>query len=357
MGPDKTKRLRRRTFGTLANGDEVTLFSLTNSTGMSVGLMDLGATLVTLEVPDPGGTLVDTILGFDTPENYLQYGGYLGAVIGRYADRIRGGKFSLDGRDYCLTVNDRGNHLHGGEVGFDKRLWTGCGIAEDDSASVTFTLTSPDGEEGYPGAINVCVIYKLDDQNRLGVRYEATTSKPTVINLTQHAYFNLDGHDVGDISDHKLLIKGSAFTPVDGDMIPTGEIQSVIGSPFDFRKAKRIGEGIDAKHEQIQLAGGYDHNWVLDKPALGELGLMAEVCSSRSDRTMRVYTDQPGVQFYTGNFLSDNLLGKFGARYGRRAGFCLETQHFPNSPNQPSFPSTVLLPGDTYQTETIFQFT
>ena len=344
-------------FGRLDDGRQVRLFTLTNAADIRVQIMDLGATIVRLNVPDRFGAMGDITLGFDNPQQYLDESPYFGAIVGRYANRIARGRFSLDGADYTLAVNNGPNALHGGMVGFDKRLWQASLMSNETSSSITFALASEDGDEGYPGTLEVAVTYMLDDENRLTVDYHATTDRATVINLSQHAYFNLNGHDSGANTSHELMLNADYYTPVDATLIPTGEISPVAATPMDFRVAKPIGRDIDAAFEQLQFGGGFDHNWVLNKSGTtDEPRLAAAVYAPDSGRTLHIYTDQPGLQFYAGNFLDGSLVGKQGAIYQRRQGFCLETQHYPDSPNQPTFPSTVLRLGETYKTTTVFAF-
>ena len=329
------------------------LFTLQNANGVEAQLTNYGARLVSLKVPDRHGKAADVVLGFDTPEEYeTQINPYFGAIVGRYANRIAHGRFSLEGHEYQLATNERGNHLHGGLRGFDKALWE---VANDGANALRLALLSTDAEEGYPGDLRVAVTYALSDRNELSVRYEATTDAPTVLNLTNHAYFNLRGDGEGTVLDHEVTLVADAFTPTDALSIPTGEIAPVRGTPFDFTQPTPIGERIDADDEQLRFGIGYDHNWVLRRQGNG-LALAAAVHEPRSGRVLEVLTTQPGIQFYTGNYLDGSVRGKRGVPYPKRAAFCLETQHFPDSPNQPSFPSTVLRPGQTYAHETVFRF-
>ncbi len=337
-------------FGHLPDGQAVNLYTLKNASGSYVSIMDYGATVVDLVVPDRDGKLGDVSLGFDTFEPYLTKSPYFGAVVGRYGNRIAKGKFTLDGKSYQLALNNGPNTLHGGTKGFDKRHWDGK-VIEGDAAAVSFSLVSPDGEEGYPGALSATVTYRFTADNRLEISYQATTDKTTVLNLTNHTYFNLAGRGPASIKDHVLLIRASHYTPVDDTLIPTGEIKSVEGTPFDFRVATPIGKRLS------QTGGtpiGYDHNYVLDaRPATTPL---VEVSEPVSGRWMHVYSDQPGVQFYSGNFLDGTVAGKGGEQYKQYTAIALETQHYPDSPNQPKFPTTVLKPGDTYRTKTTYAF-
>ena len=294
--------------------------------------------------------------GFDYPQPYADGAGYMGAIVGRYANRISEGTFSIDDVSYSLAKNNGNNAIHGGLVGFDKKIWDAEISVGRYKAELILSTYSPDGEEGYPGHVEVSVTYTLNDQNQLIIDYSATSDKATVINLTNHAYFNLDGHDAGSILEHEVMLNADRFTPIDDSSIPTGAISKVAGTPLDFRQRKVIGLDIESEHQQIIFGSGFDHNFVINHSELGAVSLAAEVYSRNSGRVMKVYTDQPGVQFYTGNFLSGELVGKDGAVYERRAAFCLETQHFPDSPNKAIFPSTILRPGDRFASRTIFEF-
>lgn len=315
--------------------------------------MTYGAILVSIRTPDRSGRVADIALGFDSIDGYLTRSRYFGAVVGRYGNRIANGRFTIDGRTYQLPTNNGANHLHGGVHGFDKANWQGEPFERDGSVGVAFRHTSPDGDEGYPGQLTATVTYTLTPQDALVVDYTATTDKPTHVNLTQHSYFNLAGEGCGDILDHVLTIHADRYTPVDAGLIPTGELAPVDGTPFDFRRPERIGARIDADHEQLRFASGYDHNYVLN----GGSGLRAaaKVVEPATGRTLKVSTTEPGMQFYAGNHIPTTA-GKNGHVYDRRSGFCLETQHFPDSPNQPAFPSTRLQPGDTYTSTTVFSF-
>jgi aldose 1-epimerase len=314
-----------------------------------------GAAIVSIEVPDRNNQSADVVLGFDSAEGYLGRHPYFGVVVGRYGNRIARARFTLNGVEYRLTANEGPNQLHGGLRGFDKALWQGRDVSSASGPAVELSYLSKDGEEGYPGNLSVKVVYSLAGDGDLRIDYHATTDKDTVLNLTNHSYFNLKGEGVGDILDHILTIYASRFTPVSKDLIPTGELRSVEGTPFDFRTPTPIGARINADDEQIRFGGGYDHNFVLDSGGKS-LALAARVLEPRSGRVLEVLTTEPGLQFYTGNFLDGSVKGKGGKAYPKRSGFCLETQHFPDSPNKPSFPSTVLKPGQEFHSTTIFRF-
>jgi aldose 1-epimerase len=336
---------------TLVNGKPIEIFTLTNAAGVEVKAMTYGGIITSWRVPDRRGQLADIVLGYDDPAGYIKDNSpYLGAIVGRYGNRIAKAQFVLDGHTYALAANNGVNHLHGGTQGFDKVLWEGEALR---GAGVAFSRTSVDGEEGYPGNLKVRVTYTLTDKNELVLSYEATTDKPTPINLTQHSYFNLAGQGTGDILGHEVRINADRYTPVDATLIPTGELAPVDKTPFDFRTPTAIGARIASEHPQMQFGRGYDHNWVLARSGAG-LSLAADVYEPKSGRTLQVRTTEPGLQFYTGNFLDGTLTGKDGRVYRQRYGFCLETQHFPDSPNMPTFPSTTLRPGETYRTRTVF---
>jgi aldose 1-epimerase len=342
-------------FGTTSDGNKVELYVLTNTNGMTVKIMTLGAAITELWVPDRTGKLADVNLAFEDVKGYQSKSNpFFGCIVGRVCNRIAKGRFTLDGKEYKLVTNNGPNHLHGGTKGFDKALWTAKIVDRDKvPAAVSFQYTSPDGEEGYPGALRVGVVYELSDKNELKIHYTAGTDKPTPVNLTNHAYLNLAGHNAGDILDHELTIKASNYTPTDDTLIPTGKIESVKGTPFDFTTPHTIGERIGKiKANPI----GYDLNYVLDSGGSKDPVLAATVHEPKSGRVLEVLTTEPGVQFYTGNFLDGSAKGKGGAVYKKHAGFCLETQHFPDSVNQPKFPSVILQPKETYQTTTVFRF-
>jgi aldose 1-epimerase len=347
--------IQKTDFGKLPAGQTVDLYTLTNASGMQVSIMNYGAIIVSLKVPDRQGKVSDVVLGFDSLKPYLQKHPYFGAVVGRYGNRICQGKFTLDGKQYTLAQNDNGQHLHGGLVGFDKVLWKVKAATGGAEPSLALQYVSKDGEEGYPGNLDTTITYTLTKDNSLKIDYLATTDKPTVLNLTSHSYFNLAGAGEGDVLNTKVTINADRFTPVDKGLIPTGKLQAVAGTPFDFTKSTAIGERINADHEQVKCGGGYDHNWVLNKKD-NELSLAAKVVEPTSGRVMEVLTTEPAMQFYTGNFLDGSNVGREGKAYPKRGAFCMETQHYPDSPNEKDFPSTVLRPGDKYQTTTIYRF-
>ena len=346
-------------FGVMPGGGEVRSYTLRNSNGMEADVINYGGIMTRLLVPDQKGRTADVLLGFKDLGDYRRKSPYFGALVGRYGNRIANGRFSLDGTSYKLaTNNDPGGipcSLHGGIKGFDKRLWKATPVAKPGRQGVRLDYTSPDGEEGYPGTLQVTVHYWLTDRNVLRMEYEARADKDTVLNLTNHNYYNLTGEGSGTINDHQLTIHGDRFTPVDEGLIPTGALQPVAGTPFDFTTPHAIGERVDAKDTQLKYGLGYDHNWVLDNQS-GSMAKAAEVYEPTSGRIMEVWTTEPGLQFYGGNFLDGTLTGKSGTKYQHRTGLCLETQHFPDSPNQPSFPTTVLKAGDTYRSATEYRF-
>jgi aldose 1-epimerase len=341
-----------REFGKLPSGETVELYTLKNAKGVEVDISTYGGVVTSLKVPDKSGTLGDIVLGFDDLNGYLTPPPYFGALIGRYGNRIGHAQFTLDGVTYKLAKNDGDNSLHGGKRGFDKVLWK---AKPGEGQSLELTYLSKDGEEGYPGNLAVTVVYTLTDNNELKIDYSATTDKDTVLNLTNHSYFNLAGQGEGDILGHQITINADKFTPVDKGLIPTGELRNVEGTPFDFRQPHAIGERIGSSDEQIVLGGGYDHNFVLNRNGDG-LSLAARVTEAKSGRVMEVSTTEPAIQFYTGNFLDGTLHGKGGKVYARRSALCLETQHYPDSPNHPDFPTTELKPGGRYHTTTVYRF-
>jgi len=346
----------REPFGQTADGTAAELFTLTNDAGCEAKITNYGGIVVALTAPDRDGRFADVALGYDTLDEYLADTPYFGALVGRYGNRIAKARFSLGGVEYALAANDGDNSLHGGRVGFDKVVWNAETVEAEGGVGVALTYLSADGEEGYPGNLSVKVVYTLTAEGALRIDYTATTDAETVLNLTHHSYFNLAGAGSGEILGHVMQIDADRFTPVDETLIPTGELRPVEGTPMDFRTPTPIGERIEADDEQIRLGGGYDHNWVLNGGG-GTLARAARVTEPTSGRVMEVRTTEPGVQFYSGNFLDGSNVGKGGAAYNRRNGFCLETQHFPDSPNQPAFPSTVLKPGETYTQTTIYRFT
>lgn len=348
-------RVTKKPFGKTADGKAVDIFTLTNTRGAEARIMTYGAAVVSLKIPDKKGKLGDVVLGYDSVADYEKHTSYFGALIGRYGNRIAKGRFSLNGIEYSLAVNNGENHLHGGIKGFDKVVWGARSSADAIGANLELTYLSRDGEEGYPGNLSVKVIYTLTEKNELKVVYSATTDKATVINLTHHSYFNLAGAGSGDILNHQLTLYANRFTPTDSGSIPTGELRSVKGTPFDFTKPIAIGAHIDQTDEQLKFGSGYDHNFVLNKTGK-VLTLAATVYESTSGRVMEVFTTEPGLQFYTGNFLDGTIKGKDGRDYPRRSAFCLEAQHFPDSPNKPKFPTTVLRPGQRYAQTTIYKF-
>lgn len=348
----------RSNFGSLPDGRVVEQFIIANAHGVEVRALTYGGIITVVRTPDRAGQLDDVVLGYDSLDGYLASSPYFGAIVGRYANRIANGQFTLDGVTHHLARNNGPNALHGGLRGFDKVLWTAEPFRDDRNAGVRLRYTSADGEEGYPGTVKVTVTYTLTSRDELAVDYEAITDKATPINLSQHTYWNLSGAGRGKILDHVLSLDASHFTPVDSTLIPLGEVRSVDGTPFDFRKPTAIGARIDAPDEQLRYGGGYDHNWVLDRgtAAPGEPRHAARLISPSTGRTLDISTTEPGVQFYTGNFLDGTIVGKGGRVYPRRSGLCLETQHFPDSPNHSSFPSTILRPGTTYRSRTVFAF-
>jgi aldose 1-epimerase len=342
-------------FGRTPDGKAVEVYTLTNAGGMQVRAITYGAILQAIRVPDRSGRLADVTLGHDSLQGYLTASPYFGAIVGRYANRISRGRFTLEGRTYRLATNNGPNHLHGGLKGYDKVVWRARSFQHADTAGVRFEHTSPDGDEGYPGQVRIAVTYSLLPGNELVVDYEARSDRPTPVNLSQHTYFNLAGEGSGDILQHVLTIKAHRYTPVDTTLIPTGELASVANTPFDFREPTPIGARIGQAHPQLQRGKGYDHNFVLSRTGPG-LFHAVHVLAPRTGRTLDISTTEPGLQFYSGNFLDGTITGKAGHVYGHRSGLVLETQHFPDSPNQPDFPSTILRPGEEYRSRTVFAF-
>ena len=343
-------------FGMTPGGRAVERYTLTNTQGMRMKVLTFGGVIQKLRVPDRRGRFANVVLGLDRVADYAaDTDPYFGSLIGRYGNRIAGGQFTLDGETYQLPTNNGPNSLHGGNRGFDDRLWRAEPIRRDGRVGLVLRLTSRAGDQGYPGTLQVKVTYLLRNDNTVGIRYRARTDAPTVVNLTQHSYFNLQGEGTSSIYDHRLRLNASRFTPVDATLIPTGELRGVAGTPFDFRQAKPIGRDIREATGQLLFGQGYDHNWVLDDGP--RLQLAARVREPDSGRVLRILTEEPGIQFYSGNFLDGTLVGPSGSAYRQGDGFALETQHFPDSPNQPDFPSTVLRPDEVYQTRTVWQFT
>lgn len=352
--PSMNPGLHKRDFGTDTEGRPVHLYTLTNANGMEVAIANYGGIVVSVRVPDRSGHFDDVVLGFDGLAGYLQDQPYFGAIVGRYANRIANGRFQLNGVEYGLALNNNGNSLHGGLKGFDKALWDAKDTSTSLEPSLELTYVSRDGEEGYPGTLRVTVRYTLTSNNELRIEYAANTDKDTVLNLTNHSYFNLAGAGNGDILDHVVEVNADSYTPVNSNLIPTGELKPVEHGPLDFRKPKSIGERIESDNEQLRLAGGYDHNFVLNRDGDG-IVFAARVTEPNTGRVLEVFTSEPGMQLYTGNFLNA-LQGKGGTAYTRRSGLCLETQHFPNSPNQSNFPSTVLRPDQRFESVTVYRF-
>ena len=360
-----TETPEAKPFGKTKEGVPVEVFTLVNKQGVRLRAITYGATVVSLETPDRNGKNADIVLGYKTLGQYEKSSPYFGAIVGRYGNRIAGGKFTLEGKEYKLAENNGGpglkSSLHGGLRGFDKVVWRAEALVQEGAQGVRFSYLSKDGEEGYPGNLEAKVTYWLNDQNEWRVDYEMTSDKATPVNLTQHSYFNLKGEGKGDILGHELTLPASKFTPVNAAMIPTGELRPVAGGPLDFNKPTAIGARIQAEDEQLRLGGGYDHNFVLRRPLFagllgGRMHPAATVHEPLTGRLMTILTSEPGIQFYSGNFLDGTLRGKAGASYPKRSGFCLETQHYPDSPNQPAFPSTILKPGKVWKSTTVFVF-
>lgn len=347
--------VKKESYGKTANGTSVDLFTLTNSRGIEVRVTNFGGIITSLRVPDKNGKLADIVLGFDNLDGYLENKPYFGAIIGRYANRIANGKFTLDGHEYTLAKNNGPNSLHGGLKGFNKVVWQAEPFRNQQGTGVNLSYTSKDGEEGYPGNLHVKVSYTLTDKNELIINYEPTTDKATPLNLTQHTYFNLAGEGNGDVLGHEVQLNADRFTPVDNNLIPTGELRAVKGTPLDFTQPFAIGARINDPYEQLVIAHGYDHNFVVNRKD-DSLQNAARVREPKSGRVLEVYTTEPGIQLYSANFLDGTIVGKHGYAYKQREAFCLETQHFPDSPNHPGFPSTILRPGKTFHSRTVFKF-
>jgi aldose 1-epimerase len=354
-GSQDTRPVTTAVFGKLPDQRDVMAYTLANRSGATVQVINYGATITSIRVPDRNGKMEDVVLGHDSLPGYIKGSSYFGAIVGRYGNRIGKGQFQLDGKQYQLAVNDGENHLHGGRTGFNKVFWEGKILSDTGEPSVQFQYISQDGEEGYPGTVTLKVTYTLTDKNELRIGYVGTTDKPTILNPTQHSYFNLAGDFTKTILGHKLLIESDAITPVDKGLIPTGQLLNVQGTPFDFRTATEIGARINDSSEQLAFGHGYDHNWVL-KGNAGQVRKAAELFEPTSGRVLTLFTDQPGLQFYTGNFLDGMAKGKNGISYQRRTALCLETQAFPDTPNKPQFPQVALRPGQTYHQTTIYQF-
>lgn len=358
-GAPASPTITMQSFGKLPDGRQTHIFTLQNSKGFRADIADFGGTVVRLFAPDKHGAMADVVLGFDNAAQFQKQSPYFGSLIGRYGNRIAHGRFTLDGKTYTLAANNQPGglpcHLHGGLIGFDKVIWTARPFLRDGHPALELTYRSKDGEEGYPGNLDVTVVYTVTEKNELRIDYTATTDKATPVNLTNHAYFNLQGEGVGTINDHVLMINASRTTPVNAGLIPTGAVVPVAGTPFDFTSPQKIGARVGADNEQLKFGGGYDHNWVLDRKG-GSLELAATVHEPTSSRFMEVLTTEPALQFYGGNFLDGTLVGKSGRNYPHRSGFCLETQHYPDSPNQPGFPNTILRPGQTLQSTTVYRF-
>jgi aldose 1-epimerase len=355
--PAHAASMKKTDFGRMPDGTHIDLYVLTNRNGMSAAITNFGATLVSLKVPDRNGKSADVVLGYDTLEGYIGDKANFGATIGRYANRIARGKFQLDHTEYKLATNNGVNHIHGGIKGFNKAVWQAKDVSAKDESALELTYLSKDGEEGYPGNLSAKVVYTLTEKNELRIEYSATTDKDTIVNLTNHSYFNLAGQDAGSILNHQLTIHASSFTPVDATLIPTGEIRSVQGTPFDFRNTTAIGARINQNDPQLVIGHGYDHNWIVDRKTGDEKTLVpaAEAFDPSSGRVLEVWTTEPGIQLYTSNYL-DGVHGKSDHAYQRRDALCLETEHFPDSPNHPAFPSTELKPGGHYATTTVYKF-
>jgi aldose 1-epimerase len=350
------RKMRKRPFGKTSDGREVGLYTLANRSKVEIEITNYGGIVVSLRVPDRSGEIADVVLGYDDLASYEKDKWHFGAIIGRYANRIANGKFRLNGHEHTLARNNGPNHLHGGVVGFEKVVWDAREGSSGQNESLILDYVSEDGEEGYPGKLAVRVEYSLNEGNEFQIRYSATTGKDTIVNLTNHSYFNLQGRAEGNILLHQLQLDADQFTPVNENLIPTGEFRQVKHTPFDFRRPEAIGLRINQDDPQLKFGRGYDHNWVLNRSMHGGLARSAKLSEPQSGRTMEIFTTEPGIQFYSGNFLDGSARGKGVTAYGRHSGLCLETQHFPDSPNQANFPSTVLRAGERYDSTTVFKF-
>ena len=350
--PVYTTSISHRPFGKTPDGTPVDLYTFRNANGVEVKICNYGGTVISFTAPDRNGNLADIVLGYDNLDDYIKNSPYFGCLVGRYGNRIAKGKFKLGDKEYTLAVNNEANHLHGGIKGFDKVVWNAKVVTSPEGPGLELTYTSKDGEEGYPGNLQVKALYRLTSENALALQYMAITDKDTVVNLTQHSYFNLAGK--GDILGHVVMMPADRYTPVDSTLIPTGEMASVAGTPFDFRQPTAIGARINQDNEQLKFGKGYDHNWVFSKPN-GQLTMLATVLEPNSGRVLEVFSTSPGLQFYSGNFLDGTIKGKGGQVYQFRNGFCMEPQHYPDSPNQPNFPSVVLKPGMLYKNTIIYR--
>jgi aldose 1-epimerase len=355
MSAPASTRIEKKPFGKTPAGEAVELFTLSRPGGPTIAITSYGGYLVSALVPDRAGKPADVVLGYKDLAGYLSDTAYLGSLIGRYANRIGKGRFALGGKAFALATNNGPNHLHGGNVGFGKKLWRAAVVKGPEGEALELRLTSPDGDEGYPGTLEATVVYSLTADGGLRIDYAATTDKETIVNLTNHAYFNLAGEGSGDVLGHELQVEADQFTPVDATLIPTGEKRAVSGTPLDFTRPMAVGARIADPHEQMKAGGGYDHNFVLRGPG-GTLRLAARVVEPKGGRVLEVLTTEPGLQFYSGNFLDSSIVGKSGKAYAHRGGFCLEAQRFPDSPNRPEFPSAVLKPGAKYTQTTVYRF-
>lgn len=352
--PTKTATIAKSSYGKTSDGQAVDKYTLENARGMKMEVITYGGIITSLTAPDKEGTYENVVLGYDNLGQYQEENPFFGAIIGRYGNRIAQGKFSLDGNDYTLETNDGANHLHGGVQGFDKVVWKATEMPSDTDPGLKLTYLSPDGAGGYPGNLNTTVVYTLKADNTLAISYEATTDKPTIVNLTQHSYFNLSGNPATTILDHVLMLAADKYLPVDGTLIPTGELAPVAGTPFDFTEAKAIGKDIEGSDDQLTKGKGFDHCWVLNNP--GGSAPVSTLHHPGTGRFMEVFTEEPAIQFYSGNFLDGTLPVPGGGTYALRSGLCLETQHYPDSPNKQEFPSVVLQPGEQYATTTSYKF-